>query len=261
MPAFKYRIWTSKTHWNASRSLLLLKFENRRLFLSLTIEIYIEILIWAQCKNTHTNDVVLRLETAMVIRRHKDRGTLTQFVAEYSLSASMANHFIDLVKVMFPDSSIAKSFLCKRKNTTQIIKSCLATEVTKTIVERCKTGPFSIMINVMDNLKGDKWLAILVSCFESIPEFWRCHLQWRNQRILDVSLRGLDIPWQNVVGFASDNWLHLLPWKPVCVGGNEDAICIRGWFLCGYLFQLWSKCEERLWKSLKYLQMLGACIY
>ena len=35
------------------------------------------------------------------------------FVAEHNLVASVSNHFTDLVKTMFTDSAVAKSFRCK----------------------------------------------------------------------------------------------------------------------------------------------------
>ena len=49
-----------------------------------------------------------------------------QFVAEHNLAASVADHFTDLVKTMFPDSAIAKSFRSKRTKTTQVcIEMCV----------------------------------------------------------------------------------------------------------------------------------------
>ena len=53
-------------------------------------------------KHTPTNDVVLKLQSSSVIT--KAEVLFPQFVAEHSLSASITDHFTDLVKVMFPDS-------------------------------------------------------------------------------------------------------------------------------------------------------------
>ena len=48
----------------------------------------------------------------------------------------------------------------------QVIKSCLAPEATKPVLDRCRSGPFSIMIDESNDRKGDKRLAVLVRCFE-----------------------------------------------------------------------------------------------
>ena len=41
------------------------------------------------------------------------------FVIEHDISFLVANHFTDLVPVMFPDSAIAKKFACKRVKTSK----------------------------------------------------------------------------------------------------------------------------------------------
>ena len=43
-----------------------------------------------------------------------------QFVAEHNLAASVSDHFTDLVKTMYADSAVEKSFRCKRTKTTQV---------------------------------------------------------------------------------------------------------------------------------------------
>ena len=45
-----------------------------------------------------------------------------QFLAEHNLTFLLANHFSDLVKMMFPGSLIAEKFKCKRTKSTQIVK-------------------------------------------------------------------------------------------------------------------------------------------
>ena len=42
------------------------------------------------------------------------------FVAEHNLAASVSDHFTDLVKTMFADSAVGKSFNRKRTKTTQV---------------------------------------------------------------------------------------------------------------------------------------------
>ena len=89
-----------------------------------------------------------------------------QFVAEHNLPAAIADHFTDLVRRMFPDSEAAASFMCKRTKTMQVIKGSLAPAFTKPVIERCKTGPFSLMIDQSNDKNEAKRLAILVRIFE-----------------------------------------------------------------------------------------------
>ena len=88
------------------------------------------------------------------------------FVAEHNLPAAIADHFTDLAQRLFPDSEVAKKFRCKRTKTTQIVKRCLASESTKPVIERCKTGPFSIMIDESTDRNSDKRLAVLVRFYD-----------------------------------------------------------------------------------------------
>ena len=88
------------------------------------------------------------------------------FVAEHNLPASLGDHFTELSREMFPDSEIAKRFKCKRTKTTQIVKRCLATAATKPVVERCRNGPFSIMIDESTDRKTEKRLVVLVRYFD-----------------------------------------------------------------------------------------------
>ena len=84
------------------------------------------------------------------------------FVAEHNLPALIADHFTDLAREMFPDSEIAKKFKCKRTMTMQIIKRCLAKAGTSPVVERCRKGPYSFMIDETADHKADKRLVLLV---------------------------------------------------------------------------------------------------
>ena len=88
------------------------------------------------------------------------------FVAEHNLPAAIADQFTDLAPRLFPDSEVAKKFRCKRTKTTQIVKRCLATEGTKPVIERCKTGSFSIMIDESTDRNSDKRLVVLVRFFD-----------------------------------------------------------------------------------------------
>ena len=67
---------------------------------------------------------------------------------------------------MFLDCEAAASLTCKRTKTMQVIKGSLAPAFTKPVIERCKTGPFSLMIDESNDKTEAKCLAILVHIFE-----------------------------------------------------------------------------------------------
>ena len=89
------------------------------------------------------------------------------FVEEHNLPAAIADHFCGLVPKMFPDSAIAKQMRCGRTKTTMIVKRCLATEATSPVIARCRSGPYSIMIDESTDHNTDKRLTVLVRYFDT----------------------------------------------------------------------------------------------
>ena len=47
---------------------------------------------------------------------------MTNFIIEHNLPVSVADHMTELIKVMCPDSNIAKGYQCKQTKTTHIIQ-------------------------------------------------------------------------------------------------------------------------------------------
>ncbi|KAK2157424.1 hypothetical protein NP493_1878g00021 [Ridgeia piscesae] len=72
---------------------------------------------------------------------------------------------------------ITKSFKCRRTKMTMIVKRCLAVEATNPVIARCKSGPFSVMIDESTDRNTDKRLAVLVWYFDNTsPRYAR--VQW-----------------------------------------------------------------------------------
>ena len=63
-------------------------------------------------------------------------------VAEHNLPFSVADHFSDIVKKMFPDSQIAAKFACKNTKCTQIVKQALAPDFFKKVRINVKISHF-----------------------------------------------------------------------------------------------------------------------
>ena len=68
---------------------------------------------------------------------------MTNFIIEHNLPVSIADHMTDLVRRMFPDSSIAKEYGCRRTKTTHIMHS-MAEETIHTIQSVIHDNAFSI---------------------------------------------------------------------------------------------------------------------
>lgn len=100
-----------------------------------------------------------------------------QFVAEHNLAPLVADHFTELVHTMFPDSKVAADFACKRTKTTMIIKESLAPAYTKPVIESCKNGPFTLMIDESNDRNTTKRLVILARLFDG---------QTSKSRLLDM---------------------------------------------------------------------------
>ena len=90
-----------------------------------------------------------------------------KFLADHNLPTTTADHFTDLVRKMFPESKSAATFSCKRTKATQIIKKCLAEELSEPVFEQCRTGPFSLMIDESNDKNTLKRLIVLARVFDS----------------------------------------------------------------------------------------------
>ena len=131
---------------------------------------------------------------SIVAVKPKSSSAVTKLIVFFAPLGVRSRPLHELSESKFPDINIARSIRCKHKKTTQIIKSCPTTVTTKPVVERCKTGAFSIMIDESTDLKGFKRLAIMVRCFDiqrigwltegardSVADYcWDCkwQLQW-----------------------------------------------------------------------------------
>lgn len=112
------------------------------------------------------SDPVIRAETLFAF-----------FVAKHNLSFMVADHFTELVKVMFPDSGIAQKFKCKRTKTTHIVNQVLGPELDNKVTNLCQSNKFSIMIDESNDSGADKLLTVLVRVYDKdIQKITTCFL-------------------------------------------------------------------------------------
>ena len=142
----------------------------------------------------------------------KSELSFARFVAEYNLSFALADHFTKLCKCMFPDSKIADAFSCARTKTTALVMHALGPAAENTVVAACRIQPFTILCDG-GNDNFEKYFGVMVRlwddcrdevvvCFLDCP---MCNIgtgETLFEALADV-LQKRDIPWKNVVGFAS----------------------------------------------------------
>ena len=122
------------------------------------------------------------------------------------------DHLSPLLRVMFPDSSIASDFACRHKS---ILCDALDPYYKKAVVENVRTGPYSLLCDE-SNDRGDlvKLLTVLIRAYEPNNNQIRTrHLE--TVGISDLTADGIfktleeiiekhGLTFSNVVSFASD---------------------------------------------------------
>lgn len=140
---------------------------------------------------------------------------LTNFIAEHNLPFLVADHFTDLVQRMFPDSATAQNFKCKRTKSTHILCNSIAPFYHQQVTKLCQNEKFCIMIDESNDKGDDKCMVILVRIFDTntasittkfigIPI---CNFSTAADLFekLNTLFKERDIPWENCIGYISDN--------------------------------------------------------
>ena len=110
---------------------------------------------------------------------------------------------------MFPDSKIAKEYACAHTKVAALITHALAPA---SVIEACQKLPFTILCDGGNDNFEKKYFGIMV-------RFWSKEINKIVTRFLDAPIVNivtgatlfkamdevLNIPWRNVVGFASDS--------------------------------------------------------
>ena len=78
------------------------------------------------------------------------------FIAEHNIPFLAADHFTKLIKVMFPDSTIAQDFSSSRTKTTAIVKYTLAPMLNAKVIEECQSSPFTILCDGGNDMMDKK---------------------------------------------------------------------------------------------------------
>lgn len=152
---------------------------------------------------------------------------LACFIAEHNLSFNTANHMVELHKIIYPDSAIARAVKLKRTRCTDVVKT-LGRCVTTELAEKLRRYKFSIIIDESTDVSTTKSLAVVVKFYDDdkkvistnmldLVEIFSadsCEPSGSTGRNLyDLVMHTLhthNIPLDNLVGFAADGASNLM---------------------------------------------------
>lgn len=139
----------------------------------------------------------------------------TGYILEHNLPFEASSHAGPLLRIMFPDSDIAKKYGRSATKTSAIIKYAMAPFFHDPLIEHLRQNPFSLAIDGSSNTGTKSMYPMIVRVYdvsrgEIRSKFWRMCL------ISDCSAEGIftevskafqedKVPWQNVIGLSLDN--------------------------------------------------------
>jgi hypothetical protein len=149
----------------------------------------------------------------------------TNYLVEHNIAISAADHAGPLVKKMFPDSKIAKSFKCARTKATALINHEGA-KTSARIAELVRNDVFSLSTDGSNDNK-DKFYPVVLTHVEegkikqsllSIPTVNEISSTGENIfKTLDSEIKKHNLKWENCLAFGSDN-------APVMSGTNKGTL-------------------------------------
>lgn len=152
---------------------------------------------------------------------------LACFLAEHNISFNTANHLVDLLKTIFPDSAIAREVKLKRTRCTEVVKTvgkCIASD----LAEKLRKNKFSIIIDESTDVSTTKSLAVIVKFYDNNRKVISTNMldlldifsgdsgepsgsTGRNLYDLVINTLELnDIPLTNLVGLAADGASNIM---------------------------------------------------
>ncbi|XP_014780700.1 uncharacterized protein LOC106876603 [Octopus bimaculoides] len=161
---------------------------------------------------------------------------LCSLIAEHNLPVRLMNHLPGLIQTACPYSKMVKGIKCARTKATQIYKNVLGPYYFENLIKQLKECKFSLIVDETTDVSTKKQLVLLA-------RFYDCSTQKIIDSYLillkakDCSANGIfssikrfftlyDIPFENLIGFASDLCLSLYAY-----------LCIKGMFKITFIFR------------------------
>lgn len=87
------------------------------------------------------------------------------FIAEHNLPFAIADHLVELCKVMFPDSSIAQGLCMKRTKCTEVAKT-IGTCLTSALVSKLRKQNVSVIIDESTDASTSNCMCVIVNYYD-----------------------------------------------------------------------------------------------
>ncbi|BFZ21019.1 hypothetical protein BsWGS_24058 [Bradybaena similaris] len=140
---------------------------------------------------------------------------LTAFFADHHVPFQHADHLVDCLKKMFPDSAICKAVSMKRTKISYLMQDGIALEEKNDIAKICQQNKFSVIIDESTDISVSQVLAVMVRYYDEttcqvVDALLDCiEVEDASGEGLYISFKQLlkdkHIPQSNILGFASDN--------------------------------------------------------
>lgn len=149
---------------------------------------------------------------------------LAGWTAAHDQPFLVMDHLIPLLQDIFPDSEIAQSLAMKKTKTKGVIMNVLGADEKENLTSILKSSKFSILTDESTDIASVKTACVLVRLYSEtngriVTRFWNLEQIFnandprgteegasanRLFEMLQETFRSRDIPYDNVIGFASD---------------------------------------------------------
>lgn len=166
----------------------------------------------------HEETAASVLKTDAVLKKHQEvkkaQLKICAFLHEHNLPFLLADHLPKFIKSICPDSDIAKNINCSRTKATYLTNECINLEQLGNI-SNVKKNKFSLLIDETTDISTEKSLAMVVRFYDDhnkkVSDNFFGLLKLTDSTAESIfsavidHFKKLDIPIENLVGFAADN--------------------------------------------------------
>ncbi|XP_034965228.1 uncharacterized protein LOC118082233 isoform X2 [Zootoca vivipara] len=166
-------------------------------------------------KNAPTMSAFVNRNTTEADQVINAKVKMAMLCAKNNISFTFCDDFNKCVADMFPDSAIARKYSAGETETMQIVKGAIATELDDELAKTCRSQPFSLMCDELNNRKADKKFVIMARLYDEanlqvatrLLEMPICNVGNAENLYekLSEALRKRGIPWENLIAFNFDN--------------------------------------------------------
>lgn len=91
---------------------------------------------------------------------------LTGFIAEHGAPFAQADHLVETMKKMFPDSEIARKLTLKKTKASYVLQEGIAWEERESVAAICRENYFSLIIDENTDVSVSQVLAVMVRYYD-----------------------------------------------------------------------------------------------